>query len=715
MSCWRSCQDKSVAASWIKDNIVGTIFAARSCFLKEILSPEVLDMYDQGYVCVQESYQNRKLIVDAYMEYGLDQYSPYINYYKMAGITSSVTDKNKNVLELRDRDIGRSSQQKSINDTSSSSSSSSSTVQTMNEQAEMQRLNSRFINYLKRLRELELTNDTLTKQLSDVRKSVSMDGSSVILQYDPELTNLRRQLDTLIHDKTLVELRINHFDYDIKRQKAKCDTYETRNDDIYKLEQELKQIKDEYNYLQSKIFNLQQIISKTKQEEEFLNHEIDKLLIEHENEIIARYDLQNEIQTLEESLTFKRALYEHELNALEKLLKQNNLTDDFYRNEFDRATKDLRNEYEQLHYQQISNLKEYYKQKQDELVETVRVMNNSLTTQSQSATSTIKTLETTKESVKMSKNDLSNLLDKNSDLSAKAQSLQEKYDEIKLYNRQQTFEQEKQIDQLRNDIEALATSHDQVMNSKTSMEFEILTYKRLLDNVEKLPLSQTTIIGSSNNQSTIATTTTTTRTITTKMVPVPSKQASSSKFSGKICLRMLPLYAAVAFIDAGSNEYYESRLPKHSCLNECYKHVGNYVLNAVNLTIPEIITFHADGTFNAINSFQDGNQYSTDPGDRPYSNEYNIWKCNGKNGIEAKSLDFAFPSLARPYYRAVEENTYSLKFDHDRFDGKAGYTAYKQNSLSQNQLSVPINGPFEFSVQGYKVFDLCEQKQHKKY
>ncbi|CAF4619011.1 unnamed protein product, partial [Didymodactylos carnosus] len=83
-----------------------------------------------------------------------------------------------------------------------------------------------------------------------------------------------------------------------------------------------------------------------------------------------------------------------------------------------------------------------------------------------------------------------------------------------------------------------------------------------------------------------------------------------------------------------------------------------------------------------------------------------------KNGIEAKSLDFAFPTLAQPCGRAVNGNTYSLKFDHDRFEGKAGYTAYKQNSLSQNQPPAPINGPFEFSVQGYKLFDLCEQKEH---
>ncbi|CAF1177765.1 unnamed protein product [Didymodactylos carnosus] len=173
--------------------------------------------------------------------------------------------------------------------------------------------------------------------------------------------------------------------------------------------------------------------------------------------------------------------------------------------------------------------------------------------------------------------------------------------------------------------------------------------------------------------------------------------------------------AAVVFIDAGSNEYYESRLPKHDCLNECHKHVGVYVLNPVNSTSPEIITFHADGTFSAVNSNQDGNQYSTDPNDTPYSNEYGIWKCNGKNGIDAKSLDFSFPSLAQPCYRSVDENTYSLKFDHDRFEGTAGYTAYKQDSLSQNQPPVTINGPFEWPVQGYKVFDLCEQKQHKKY
>ncbi|CAF1097999.1 unnamed protein product [Didymodactylos carnosus] len=172
---------------------------------------------------------------------------------------------------------------------------------------------------------------------------------------------------------------------------------------------------------------------------------------------------------------------------------------------------------------------------------------------------------------------------------------------------------------------------------------------------------------------------------------------------------------AVAYIDAGSNKKDESRLPKHGCLNECYRHVGVYYLSYINSTTHEIITFHADGTFSAVDSDEDGNQYSTDPADTPYSSEYGIWKCDGKNDIEATSLDFSFPTLAQPCYRSLDVNTYSFKFDHDQVEGKITYTAYKENSLSPNQPSVPINGPIAFPFQGYKVFSLCEEKQHKEY
>ncbi|CAF1313131.1 unnamed protein product [Didymodactylos carnosus] len=175
------------------------------------------------------------------------------------------------------------------------------------------------------------------------------------------------------------------------------------------------------------------------------------------------------------------------------------------------------------------------------------------------------------------------------------------------------------------------------------------------------------------------------------------------------------LSIAVAHTDAGNNENYEFRLPKHGCLNECYKHAGVYYSSYINSTIHEIITFHPDGTFTAVLSNKDGNQYSTQQTDTPFSDGYGVWKCNGKNGIEAKSLDFSSPTLAQPCYRSVDIITYLFKFGHDKVECKATYTSYEQNSLSPNQPPVPIHGPVESLCQSYKVFSLCEEKQHNKY
>ncbi|CAF1169284.1 unnamed protein product [Didymodactylos carnosus] len=164
---------------------------------------------------------------------------------------------------------------------------------------------------------------------------------------------------------------------------------------------------------------------------------------------------------------------------------------------------------------------------------------------------------------------------------------------------------------------------------------------------------------------------------------------------------------AVAYIDGGNNAYYVSGLSKRSCLNECYKHVGVYYIKFINSTTYEIVTFHPDGTFSGVTSDKIGiSQYSTNPDDTPYSNEYGTWKCNGENGIEATSFDFSFPTLAQPCFRAVDENPYSFTFDHDQVEGKSTYTSYKLESLRQNQSPVEII-MIEGSFQGYKVFDLC--------
>ena len=68
----------------------------------------------------------------------------------------------------------------------------------------------------------------------------------------------------------------------------------------------------------------------------------------------------------------------------------------------------------------------------------------------------------------------------------------------------------------------------------------------------------------------------------------------------------------------------------------CRQHLGVYyfvIALAPNLTSYEVATFHADGTFNTINSLADGNKFSSTPPFAAYSNVNGVWECDGRNRI----------------------------------------------------------------------------------
>ncbi|CAF1141986.1 unnamed protein product [Didymodactylos carnosus] len=130
-----------------------------------------------------------------------------------------------------------------------------------------------------------------------------------------------------------------------------------------------------------------------------------------------------------------------------------------------------------------------------------------------------------------------------------------------------------------------------------------------------------------------------------------------------------------------------------------------------------IATLRPDGTFTGVSSVEDGNTYGDSPQDLGFSDLNGIWKCAGKPGqITISALDFSFPNLRLPCTRALERTTFTLQTNKDSTQISGGYTysGYKLESTSSaDQKQVRLYGPYSYTVQGYKVFDLCEKKKKK--
>lgn len=148
------------------------------------------------------------------------------------------------------------------------------------------------------------------------------------------------------------------------------------------------------------------------------------------------------------------------------------------------------------------------------------------------------------------------------------------------------------------------------------------------------------------------------------------------------------------------------------CLFEpCRKNLGVYYLAITasqNLTIYEVVTFRPDGTFDTIDSVADGNLFSSGPSFGAYSSAKGVWKCNGRNGIQANTVAFFYPTPVLPRYASKAE--FKLQFTgNDRLTGTLITQSYDLASTQNQDQSqwIKLFPQSNYNLEGYKLFDRC--------
>ncbi len=175
-----------------------------------------------------------------------------------------------------------------------------------------------------------------------------------------------------------------------------------------------------------------------------------------------------------------KAVHEQEVSELSRL--QTIVGFDpaqFYRTELERAIRDIRGDFEQLNQEQKRELEEWYRIKTEEVEKEVakerefqRVAHTGLTPEESNAL---------KQSHIEYQRDYIDLQKKHSELSARLRELEERLEQSKSSTQITLAERDRDIANLRDKIAELMSTYDELMNRKTSLEFEINTYRRLLE------------------------------------------------------------------------------------------------------------------------------------------------------------------------------------------------------------------------------------------
>ncbi|CAF3159325.1 unnamed protein product [Rotaria socialis] len=354
------------------------------------------------------------------------------------------------------------------------------------EKQELSELNDRFSSYLDRVKYFEQTNKQLQNTLDQLRSKWGLDSDKYKSEYEPALNNLRKQIDLATVEKAKAEIRSKRAEFDlIYYKKLVDDINQWTNQDKLKmnsLQSTIDENQREFEHVQRLMADAMSDIEKYRNEMKHLYEEISRLLIELDQETMARIKIENEKQTLEEQIPFLSAIHEQEMNELRNLSSPNIGIDPttFYKNELQRAIREIRNDFENLSRSQRLELEEYYKIKTDEIVQQAQQQKqqqqNQLVNQDNSNQLRVSINETKKEMFDLQQ-DYNNYLQQMSQLESKLETLKRENGDL-------IDTREREILELRSRLNQLMNSYDEILSNKSSLEFEINTYRRLLESEE---------------------------------------------------------------------------------------------------------------------------------------------------------------------------------------------------------------------------------------
>lgn len=371
-----------------------------------------------------------------------------------------------------------------------------------NEKAELARLNDRFAAYIQRVKFLESQNKQLQTDMEDLRSQWGLDAEKIKREYEPSLQNARDKLDNVTSEKAMIEIQAKRAEYDAQMYKHLCDDLAgwiaADKARAESLEITLRDHEEEFLILQSQIEDAENDLNKQRAQLDRLYDELQRLLHDLDEETLQRIQLENEKQTLEEQIPFLNALHEQEMIELKSLTSGHHVDPTtFYRAELQRAIKEIRNDFEALSTVQRSELEEYYRVKTEEcrrIDEEQQRMQKSF-----SSTSNESELLQLRNSVTDSRKELSQLQQECNHLTGVLSQLESELEQCRRMNANSLDEREREIFELRTKLNQLIASYDEIVANKTSLEFEIHTYRRLLEGEEahagKQPLSAGDVSG----------------------------------------------------------------------------------------------------------------------------------------------------------------------------------------------------------------------------
>lgn len=360
-------------------------------------------------------------------------------------------------------------------------------VTRIQEKNELQNLNDRLACYIDRVRNLETENSRLVLEIQSCHETTTREISNIKSMYVQELSDARKLLDITAKEKARLEIdttRLWEENDELKKllekKKKECLIAEN-NARMY--ESRFTDINGKYLTACSERDKALDCVKELELENDKLRKLLSEARKNLEEETLARVDLENNIQSLQEELTFKEQVHEQELTKT-RTTRQVEVSEidgrlsKAYEDKLQQSLQELREQYEGQMRANRDEVEQMYDNK-------IRSLENQIQRQNGNINIKLEELRKTRMNIDGLNSRINELEGNCSTFQSRVRDLERLLDSERARHAEDRALLEAEIERLNAEMEHQMKQYQDLMDTKVSLDLEIAAYDKLLRGEEQ--------------------------------------------------------------------------------------------------------------------------------------------------------------------------------------------------------------------------------------